>query len=77
MAKVRLNREISLSFLDSHIINYPTPTNINYFWSFGSTVGLMFVLQIITGIFLAGHYIPEIGLAFSSVEHIMSDVNYG
>jgi len=34
-------------------------------------------LQIITGIFLAMHYTPHIDYAFSSVEHIMRDVNYG
>lgn len=46
-------------------------------WSFGSTAGLCLVIQIITGIFLAMHYTPHIDLAFSSVEHIMSDVNNG
>jgi len=38
---------------------------------------LFLVLQIITGIFLAMHYIPSADLAFLSVEHIMRDVNYG
>jgi len=66
-----------LSFVDSHIIDYPTPINLNYLWSFGSTAGLCLVIQILTGIFLAMHYTPHIDLAFSSVEHIMSDVNNG
>ena len=63
--------------LGSHIINYPTPGNLNYFWSFGSLAGLTLVLQILTGVFLAMHYTPHIDLAFSSVEHIMRDVNNG
>jgi len=63
--------------LGSHIINYPTPSNINYLWSFGSLAGLVLVLQILTGVFLAMHYTPHIDLAFSSVEHIMRDVNNG
>jgi ubiquinol-cytochrome c reductase cytochrome b/c1 subunit len=63
--------------LKNHIIFYPTPKNINYGWSFGSLAGLFFALQIITGIFLAMHYIPNVELAFWSVEHIMRDVNYG
>lgn len=46
-------------------------------WSFGSAAGLCLVIQIITGIFLAMHYTPHIDLAFSSVEHIMRDVNNG
>ena len=77
MSRVRLNKDQILSFVDSHIIDYPTPVNLNYMWSFGSTAGLCLVIQIITGIFLAMHYTPHIDLAFSSVEHIMRDVNNG
>jgi len=41
-------------------------------------LALVFLLiQITTGIFLAMHYVPNIDLAFFSVEHIMRDVNYG
>jgi ubiquinol-cytochrome c reductase cytochrome b subunit len=77
MSLVRWNKNNLLSFVDSHIINYPTPVNLNYMWSFGSTAGLCLVIQIITGIFLAMHYTPHIDYAFSSVEHIMRDVNNG
>ena len=66
-----------MKIIKNHIIFYPTPKNINYGWSFGSLAGLFFALQIITGIFLAMHYIPNVDLAFWSVEHIMRDVNYG
>ena len=77
MLKERLNKESLIAIIDSHIINYPTPINLNYMWSFGSTAGICLVIQIITGIFLAMHYCPDIFLAFSSVEHIMRDVNNG
>jgi len=77
MSKIRWNKDQILSFVDSHIINYPTPINLNYMWSFGSTAGLCLVIQILTGIFLAMHYTPHIDYAFSSVEHIMRDVNNG
>lgn len=73
----RWNRNSLLAFVDSHIINYPTPINLNYMWSFGSTAGICLVIQIITGIFLAMHYTPHIDYAFLSVEHIMTDVNNG
>jgi quinol-cytochrome oxidoreductase complex cytochrome b subunit len=66
-----------LKLLANHIIFYPTPSNINYGWSFGSLAGLFFAFQIITGIFLAMHYTANIDLAFWSVEHIMRDVNNG
>jgi ubiquinol-cytochrome c reductase cytochrome b subunit len=73
----RWNKDQILSFVDSHIIDYPTPINLNYFWSFGSTAGIALVIQILTGIFLAMHYSPHVDLAFKSVEHIMRDVNNG
>jgi ubiquinol-cytochrome c reductase cytochrome b subunit len=77
MTKTRLNKDFIISFVDSHIISYPTPVNLSYLWSFGSTAGLCLIAQILTGIFLAMHYTPHIDLAFSSVEHIMSNVNNG
>ena len=74
---VRWNKDYILSILDNHIIDYPTPINITYAWSFGALAGICLVVQIVTGIFLAMHYTPHIDLAFSSVEHIMRDVNNG
>jgi len=66
-----------ISILESHIIYYPTPINLNYMWSFGSLSGFCLIIQIISGIFLAMHYTPHIDYAFASTEHIMRDVNYG
>jgi len=77
MFNMRWNKNDILSFIDSHIIDYPTPINLNYMWSFGSTAGICLGIQIVTGIFLAMHYTPHIVYAFSSVEHIMRDVNNG
>ena len=77
MSLNRWNKNSIVAFADSHIINYPTPVNLNYMWSFGSTAGICLVIQIVTGIFLAMHYTPHIEYAFSSVEHIMRDVNNG
>jgi len=53
MSQVRWNKDSILSFVDSHIISYPTPINLNYMWSFGSTAGICLVIQIITGIFFS------------------------
>ena len=73
----RWNNNHLMAFLDSHLIHYPAPINLTYAWSFGSTAGICLVIQILSGIFLAMHYTPHIDLAFSSVEHIMRDVNNG
>ena len=74
---MRWNKKSLLAVVNNHIIDYPTPINLNYFYGFGSLAGIMLVIQILTGIFLAMHYTPHIDLAFNSVEHIMRDVNNG
>ncbi len=58
-------------------LDFPTPKNLNYWWTFGGILAVMLVAQIITGIVLAMHYTPHVDMAFDSVEHIMRDVNYG
>lgn len=74
---MRWNKKSVLTVINNHLIDYPTPVNLNYFYGFGSLAGIMLVVQILTGIFLAMHYTPHIDLAFNSVEHIMRDVNNG
>ncbi len=56
---------------------YPVPRNLNYFWNFGVLAGVALMVQIVTGIVLAMHFAAESTVAFSSVEHIMRDVNAG
>ena len=56
---------------------YPTPRNLNYWWTFGAILSFMLAAQIVTGIILVMHYTPHADMAFNSVEHIMRDVNYG
>jgi len=56
---------------------FPTPRNFNYFWSFGGLAMVALMVMILTGVFLAMHYVPAADRAFDSVEHIMRDVNYG
>jgi ubiquinol-cytochrome c reductase cytochrome b subunit len=56
---------------------YPVPRNLNYFWNFGVLAGIALVIQIVTGIILAMHYVPQGDHAFASVEHIMRNVNQG
>ena len=65
------------STLNQHLIDYPTPSNLSYWWGFGSLAGICLVIQIVTGVFLAMHHTPHVDLAFNSVEHIMRDVEGG
>jgi quinol-cytochrome oxidoreductase complex cytochrome b subunit len=65
------------TFMNHELNEYPTPKNLNYWWNFGSLAGIMLVIMIFSGIFLAMEYTPQKDLAFDSVERIMRDVNYG
>lgn len=58
-------------------VDFPSPKNLNYWWTFGGILAICLVWQLVTGIVLAMHYAPTAEGAFASVEHIMRDVNYG
>lgn len=73
----RVNKNYIFGLLASHVIYYPSPITLTYAWSFGSLAGICLVIQILSGIFLAMHYTPDITMAFSSVEFIMRDVKNG
>nr|ARH54804.1 cytochrome b [Trigonopterus sp. AH-2016] len=59
------------------LVKLPTPSNISSAWNFGSLLGLLLMIQILTGIFLSMHYCPDTTMAFNSIAHITRNVNYG
>nr|WQA11523.1 cytochrome b [Melanodrymia sp. A LZ-2023] len=63
--------------INNAVIDLPAPSNFSIWWNFGSMMGVCLVIQILTGMFLAMHYTPHTDLAFSSIIHIMRDVNNG
>jgi len=65
------------TILNEVLVDLPSPSNISYLWNFGSLLGATLGIQIITGIFLSMHYCADTSLAFSSISHIVRDVNYG
>ena len=66
-----------MGLVHSSFVAYPTPRNLNYWWTFGGILSFMLAAQIVTGVILVMHYTPHATMAFSSIEHIMRDVNYG
>jgi ubiquinol-cytochrome c reductase cytochrome b/c1 subunit len=66
-----------MGLVHSSFVAFPVPRNLNYMWTFGAILSFMLVAQIVTGVVLAMHYVPSATEAFSSVNHIMRDVNYG
>jgi ubiquinol-cytochrome c reductase cytochrome b/c1 subunit len=63
--------------MHSQFIDFPTPRNLNYLWTFGGILTFFLMAQIVTGVVLAMHYQPSGTEAFDSVEAIRRDVNYG
>jgi ubiquinol-cytochrome c reductase cytochrome b subunit len=59
------------------MLTFPTPRNLNFWYTFGGILTVCLLVQIVTGIVLAMHYAANAGLAFDSVEDIMRNVNYG
>src|SRR5471030_972956 len=60
------------------LADFPTPRNLDYWYTFGGILAFCLAVQIVTGIVLAMHYDASAAGAFTSVEqHIMRDVNYG
>lgn len=58
-------------------VAYPTPRNLNYWWTFGAILSFCLAVQIVTGIILAMHYVGHVDMAFASVQRIDRDVPWG
>lgn len=65
------------SMMRGQVIDFPTPKNLNYFWTFGGILMFCLLAQIVTGVVLAMHYAPNVNLAFESIQLIRRNVNYG
>jgi len=70
-------REITsrINFLKS--ISLPSPSNLSFFWNFGSLLGACLVVQLITGLILSIRYFPDIESRFSGLVLISRNTDYG
>ena len=50
---------------------------VNWFYTLGSASLFLFVMQAVTGIFLAVYYVPSPKDAYNSIQYIMNDVAFG
>ncbi len=60
-----------------HATGYFVPRNLNFWYCFGALALLALAGQLLTGLFLAMHYVPTAEGAFASVQRIMRDVDGG
>ncbi|MEY4356769.1 MAG: hypothetical protein RL469_95, partial [Pseudomonadota bacterium] len=73
-----LNKRLPVDeFVESQLTGYFAPKNFNIWYFFGALSLLVFVIQILSGIFLTMHYKVGEATAFDSVEYIMREVEWG
>ena len=73
-----LNKRLPVDeFVQSQLTGYFAPKNFNVWYFFGALSLLVFVIQILSGIFLTMHYKVGEATAFDSVEYIMREVEWG
>nr|YP_009114975.1 cytochrome b [Didemnum vexillum]AIZ58122.1 cytochrome b [Didemnum vexillum]UYK51626.1 cytochrome b [Didemnum vexillum] len=63
--------------INSTVVRLPAPMNISFFWNFGSCLGFLLVMQILTGLFLSMMYISESKYTFQNMNYMMMDNNFG
>ena len=66
-----------MRLMHGQFVDFPTPRNLNYMWTFGGMLTFMLVVQIVTGLVLSMHYQPSGEHAFNSVDALGRDVRYG
>ncbi len=73
-----LDTRLPIIRFGADLMDFPTPKNLNYWWTFGGILAFCLATQIVTGVVLAMHYQAGGASAFVSIEQgIMRDVNYG
>jgi ubiquinol-cytochrome c reductase cytochrome b subunit len=62
---------------ERHLSKHPVPKKVNFWYLFGALASVVLIIQIISGIWLMMPYQNTEEGAFSSIEFIMRDVDYG
>src|SRR3954471_8574650 len=72
-----LNKRLPVDqFIADQLTGYYAPKNFNIWYFFGSLALLMFVMQIVTGIFVTMHFKPGEATAWNSVQYMVREVPY-
>nr|ABB72525.2 cytochrome b [Crocodylus porosus] len=66
-----------LKLVNHSLIDLPTPSNISYWWNFGSLLGFTLLIQLASGVMLMMHFLADDSLAFMSVAYTSREVWYG
>jgi ubiquinol-cytochrome c reductase cytochrome b subunit len=72
-----LNKRLPVDqFVADQLTGYYAPKNFNIWYFFGSLALLVFVMQIVTGIFVTMHFKPGEATAWNSVQYMVREVPF-
>jgi len=66
-----------VKIVNSTLVDLPSPANLSVNWNYGSLLGLILVIQLVSGIVLATRFSGHSDISFDSVISIYQDSNYG
>lgn len=72
-----LDSRLRLKPIEKTLLDEPIPGGASWTYVFGSATLFLFVLQAITGMFLAVYYVPSPDHAYDTVQYIQQDVWFG
>lgn len=72
-----LDSRLRLEPIQKSLLDEPIPGGASWIYVFGSATLFLFVLQAITGMFLAVYYAPTPDHAYDSIQFIEQDVTFG
>lgn len=59
------------------VFTLPSSKRLTLGWNFGSILGFVLVFQLLTGTFLAFYYTADRSIAFSTVQYLIYEINFG
>ena len=72
-----MDQRLPIIRMGADFMTFPSPRNLNYWYTFGGILALCLVVQILSGVILAMHYVADVDKAFASVQRIRRDVPFG
>jgi len=72
-----LNERLDLEGIDKALLTRPVPEGVSWGYTLGSATLFAFIIQAVTGIFLAVYYAPTVSQAYISIEYIDKEVLFG
>jgi ubiquinol-cytochrome c reductase cytochrome b subunit len=72
-----LDSRLRLKSLEKTLLDEPIPGGASWNYVFGSATLFLFVLQAVTGMFLAVYYVPSPDHAYDTVQYIQQEVSFG